>query len=193
MRLSGGVQRIVQGLTQVGTERFVLADEAEAAVLEKRAFAVSGFIEDIVGQDEIAGLVSGVDDTGAGPGKDPLHAAGLERINIGAVIDKRRGQGIVAFSMTRKKKKVLCRRGETVQWGAVAKRRLDHPCSLLPAERSFRKQMVGAAAPDDRNTDRLVIAALAHLCLPSRINRDTIQCRRRNSPPIRAPSASLPR
>ena len=89
MGQSTQVQGIVQGGGNLWAKWLVLANEPDTGILEKRSLPVPGFINDIVWYHEVSRLECRVDNSRTGPGDDPLDPALFQRMDVGAVIDKR--------------------------------------------------------------------------------------------------------
>ena len=83
-----------------GADRIAESDVADDAVAEERGDAMERAIDELVGNDEVGGLVLFLERSDGGDREDALHAELFEGVNIGAEVEFR-GKNAMAAAVAR--------------------------------------------------------------------------------------------
>ncbi len=89
-----------RGFGDSGADRIAEGHVAHDAVAEERGDAMEGAIDELVGNDEVGGLVLFLERADGGDGKDALDAEFLEGVDVGAEVEFR-GQNAMAAAVAR--------------------------------------------------------------------------------------------
>ena len=93
---------IGSGFGDGGADRIAEGDVADDAVAEKSGDAMKGAIDELVGHDEVGGLVLFLERADGGDGDDALDAEFLEGVNVGAEVQLG-GKNAMAAAVAREK------------------------------------------------------------------------------------------
>ena len=121
------------GVGDRGADWIAESDVADDSIAKEGGDAMEGAVDELIGDDEVGGLVLFFERADGGDGKDALDAEFLEGVDVGAEIQLRRQDAVAAA--------VACEKGNLAafqfakhEWvGRIAERRL-HPLFVQVGE-----------------------------------------------------------